>query len=175
METIYVKTGDEDYKRMAKFWGKIFLVNFVVGVVTGITLEFQFGTNWSNYSKYVGDIFGSLLAIEATLAFFLESTFIAVWAFGWNKLSAKFHALTIWLVAIASTLSALWILIANTWMQHPVGYITRHGRAELTDFIAVITNSFAIHEFIHTVSGAYILSGFLSWELVPVISCAKKT
>src|SRR5512137_214871 len=160
METIYVRTGDEDYKRMAKFWGKIFLVNFAVGVVTGITLEFQFGTNWSRYSRYVGDIFGSLLAIEASVAFFLESTFIAVWAFGWNKLSPKAHAVTIWLVAVASSLSAVWILIANAWMQHPVGYTIRNGRAELTDFIAVVTQPFAIHEIIHTVSAAYILSAF---------------
>src|SRR5512136_2907131 len=107
METIYVRTGDEEYRRMAKFWGKIFLINFAIGVVTGITLEFQFGTNWSRYSQYVGDIFGSLLAIEATVAFFLESTFIAVWALGWKKLSAKAHAVTIWLVAIASNVSAI--------------------------------------------------------------------
>src|SRR5512137_3014557 len=144
METIYVRTGDEDYKRMAKFWGKLFLINFAIGVVTGITLEFQFGTNWSRYSRYVGDIFGSLLAIEATVAFFLESTFLAVWIFGWNRLSPKAHAACIWLVAIASNLSALWILIANAWMQHPVGYIIRNGRAELTDFFAVITQSAAV-------------------------------
>ena len=161
METIYVRTGDEDYRRMAKFWGKIFLVNFAVGVVTGITLEFQFGTNWSRYSRYVGDVFGSLLAIEATLAFFLESTFIAVWAFSWNRLSPRFHAVTIWLVAFASNLSAVWILIANSWMQHPVGYILRHGRAEMHDFLAVVTQRFAIQQFLHTVSGAYILAGFV--------------
>jgi cytochrome d ubiquinol oxidase subunit I len=161
METIYVKTGDEDYRRMAKFWGKIFLVNFAVGVVTGITLEFQFGTNWSRYSRYVGDIFGSLLAIEATLAFFLESTFLAVWAFGWNRLSPRLHVVCIWLVAFASNLSALWILIANSWMQHPVGYVLRHGRAELGDFLAVITQKFALQQFLHTVSGAYILAGFV--------------
>ena len=107
METLYVRTGDEDYRRMAKFWGKIFLINFAVGVVTGITLEFQFGTNWSRYSKYVGDIFGSLLAIEATVAFFLESTFLAVWVFGWNRLSPRLHCLCIWLVAVASSLSRL--------------------------------------------------------------------
>ncbi len=159
-ETKYVSTGDEDYKRAAKFWGKLFLINFALGVVTGITLEFQFGTNWSAYSKYVGDIFGSLLAIEATLAFYLESTFIGVWVFTWNKVKPKTHALFIWLVALASNVSALWILIANGWMQHPVGYELRNGRAELTDFIAVITNKFAIYEFLHTVSGAYILSGF---------------
>ncbi|MFZ5447442.1 MAG: cytochrome ubiquinol oxidase subunit I [Thermodesulfobacteriota bacterium] len=160
METIYVRTGDDDYRRMAKFWGKIFLVNFAVGVVTGITLEFQFGTNWSRYSRYVGDIFGSLLAIEATLAFFLESTFLAVWAFGWNRLSPRLHALCIWLVAFASNLSALWILIANSWMQHPVGYVLRNGRAELSDFLAIVTQRFAIQQFLHTVSGAYILAGF---------------
>jgi cytochrome d ubiquinol oxidase subunit I len=159
-ETMYVKTGDEDYKRAAKFWGKLFLINFALGVVTGITLEFQFGTNWSSYSKYVGDIFGSLLAIEATLAFYLESTFIGVWIFTWNKVKPKTHALFIWLVAIASNISALWILIANGWMQHPVGYTMRNGRAELVDFWAVVTNKFAVLEFLHTVSGAYILSGF---------------
>ena len=160
METVYVRTGDEDYRRMAKFWGKIFIINFAVGVVTGITLEFQFGTNWSRYSKYVGDIFGSLLAIEATLAFFLESTFLAVWIFGWNRLSPKLHCVCIWLVAFASSLSALWILIANAWMQHPVGFVLRNGRAELSDFMAVVTQPFAFQIFFHTVSGAYILGGF---------------
>ena len=159
-ETIYVKTGDEEYKRMAKFWGKLFLINFALGIVTGITLEFQFGTNWSRYSQYVGDIFGSLLAIEATVAFFLESTFIAVWHFGWRRLSPKAHCITIWLVAVASNVSALWILLANGWMQHPVGYVIRNGRAELASFAAVVTNSFGWLEFLHTVSGAFILSGF---------------
>ena len=160
METIYVRGGDEDYRRMAKFWGKIFIINFAVGVVTGITLEFQFGTNWSRYSKYVGDIFGSLLAIEATLAFFLESTFLAVWIFGWKRLSPKLHCVCIWLVAFASILSAVWILIANAWMQHPVGFVLRNGRAELSDFVAVVTQPFAFQIFFHTVSGAYILAGF---------------
>jgi len=161
METKYVRSGDEEYRRMAKYWGKIFLVNFAVGIVTGITLEFQFGTNWSRYSRYVGDIFGSLLAIEATLAFFLESTFLAVWVFGWKRLSPRLHCACIWLVALASNLSALWILIANAWMQHPVGYVLRNGRAELSDFMAVITQPFAIQQFFHTVSGAYILAGFV--------------
>jgi cytochrome d ubiquinol oxidase subunit I len=160
METVYVRTGDEDYRRMARFWGKIFIINFAVGVVTGITLEFQFGTNWARYSKYVGDIFGSLLAIEATLAFFLESTFLAVWIFGWNRLSPKLHVLCIWLVAFASNLSALWILIANAWMQHPVGFVLKSGRAELSNFLAVVTQPFAFQIFFHTVSGAYILAGF---------------
>ena len=162
METKFARSGDEDYRRAARFWGKIFLINFAIGVVTGITLEFQFGTNWSRYSAYVGDIFGSLLAVEATVSFFLESTFIAVWAFGWKRLSPKAHATTIWLVAIASNVSAFWIITANAWMQHPVGYVINEaaGRAELVSFIDVITQRFAFLEFIHTVSGAYILSGF---------------
>ncbi len=158
-ETMYVKTGDEDYKRAAKFWGKLFLINFALGIVTGITLEFQFGTNWAQYSKYVGDVFGSLLAIEATVAFFLESTFIGVWIFTWDKISKKLHAICIWLVAIASNISALWILLANGWMQHPVGYVIRNGRAELASFWDVVTNSFGWMIFIHTLSGAYILAG----------------
>ncbi len=160
METRYVRTGDEDYRRQARFWGKIFLVNFALGVVTGITLEFQFGTNWSRYSKYVGDIFGSLLAIEATTSFFLESTFVAVWALTWDRLSPRLHCLTIWLVAAASNLSAIWILTANAWMQHPVGYVLRNGRAELENFWAIITQPFGWQIIFHTLTGAYILSGF---------------
>ncbi|MBA4367968.1 MAG: cytochrome ubiquinol oxidase subunit I [Desulfobacterium sp.] len=160
METKYVKTGDETYLKMTKFWGKIFLINFAVGVVTGITLEFQFGTNWSRYSAFVGDIFGSLLAIEASVAFFLESTLIGVWIFGWKKISKKAHAIIMWLVAAAGNLSAIWILMANGWMQHPVGYTIRNGRAELTDFMAVVTNKFAILEFFHTVSASILLSAF---------------
>ena len=159
-ETRYVKTGDEIYLRMTKFWGKLFLINFAVGIVTGITLEFQFGTNWSRYSSFVGDIFGSLLAIEATAAFFLESTLIGVWVFGWNRLSRKAHAVVMWLIAGASSLSALWILIANSWMQHPVGYAIKNGRAELMSFGAVIFQKWAILEFIHTISGAYIVGSF---------------
>jgi cytochrome d ubiquinol oxidase subunit I len=160
METKYVKTGEEVYLRMTKFWGKLFLINFALGVVTGITLEFQFGTNWSIYSAYVGDVFGSLLAIEASVAFFLESTFIGIWIFGWKKLSKRAHAVVIWLVAAASNISAIWILTANGWMQHPVGFAIRDGRAELVNFSAVIFNKFAILEIFHTVPGAYILSAF---------------
>jgi cytochrome bd ubiquinol oxidase subunit I len=160
METQYVRTKDEEYKRMAKFWGKLFVINFALGVVTGITLEFQFGTNWSRYSRYVGDIFGSLLAIEATVAFFLESTFIGLWIFGWNKLSPRVHAACIWLVAAASNISAYWMLAANSWMQHPVGYVIRNGRAELADFWAVVTQPYAVWMFLHVISGAYILTGF---------------
>jgi len=160
METKYARTGDETYLTMTKFWGKLFLINFALGVVTGITLEFQFGTNWSRYSAYVGDIFGSLLAIEATAAFFLESTFVGVWIFGWRKLSKKAHAVVIWLVAGATNLSAIWILTANSWMQHPVGFAMRNGRAELTDFAAVVFNKFGILAILHTLPAAYILSAF---------------
>ncbi len=159
METKYVKTGDEKYLAMTKFWGKFFLINFALGVVTGITLEFQFGTNWSRYSAFVGDIFGSLLAIEATAAFFLESTLIGVWIFGWKKLSKKAHAIVMWLIAAGSSLSAVWILIANSWMQHPVGYTIRNGRAELTDFFAVF-QKFALLQYLHTIAGAFVLSAF---------------
>ena len=171
METQYVRTGNEVYRKMAKFWGKIFLVNFALGVVTGITLEFQFGTNWSRYSAYVGDIFGSILAIEATAAFFLESTFIGVWHFGWDKLSPKAHAIVAWLVAGASNLSAIWILIANGFMQDPKGYVLRNGRAELEDFVAVITNKWAWLEFFHQIPAALCLAGFFlmgisAWHLL---------
>jgi cytochrome d ubiquinol oxidase subunit I len=171
METMYVRTGDKTYLSMTKFWGKLFLINFAVGVVTGITLEFQFGTNWSRYSEFVGDIFGSLLAIEASTSFFLESTLLGVWIFGWKKLSGKAHATVMWLVAFAGTLSSIWILLANGWMQHPVGYVMRNGRAELDSFWAVVTNPFGILEFFHTVSGAYVLSAFFvmgisAWHLL---------
>ena len=160
MESRYVRTGDETYLRMTRFWGKLFLINFALGVVTGITLEFQFGTNWSRYSAFVGDIFGSLLAIEASVAFFLESILIGVWIFGWRKLSPRAHATVMWMVAGAGNISALWILIANGWMQQPVGYVLRNGRAELNDFAAVVFNKFAILEFLHTVPAAFVLSAF---------------
>ncbi|MDY6821596.1 MAG: cytochrome ubiquinol oxidase subunit I [Deferribacterota bacterium] len=160
METIYVKTGNEMYKSMAKFWGKIFLANFAIGVVTGITLEFQFGMNWAEYSRFVGDIFGAPLAIEATVAFFLESTFLGMWIFGWDKLSKKAHLFSIWMVALGSNLSALWILIANAWMQNPVGYTLRNSRAEMIDFAAVVFSPYAWTKFIHTVLSGYTIAAF---------------
>lgn len=160
METRYVRTGDTTYLDMAKFWGKLFLINFALGVVTGITMEFQFGMNWSEYSRYVGDIFGAPLAIEATLAFFLESTFIGLWVFGWNRVSKKTHALAIWLVAIATNLSALFILLANGWMQKPVGYVLRNNRAEMVDFGALLTNSYGWLKFTHTLMSGYVLAAF---------------
>jgi cytochrome d ubiquinol oxidase subunit I len=160
METRYVITGDETYLKMTKFWGKLFLVNFALGVVTGITMEFQFGMNWAEYSRYVGDIFGAPLAIEATVAFFLESVFIGLWIFGWDKVSKGVHALSIWIVAFATNLSALWILLANGWMQHPVGYVLRNGRAEMVDFMALLTNKYGILKFLHTVLSGYMVAAF---------------
>ncbi|WP_298439714.1 cytochrome ubiquinol oxidase subunit I [Geobacter sp.] len=171
METRYVISGDETWLKMAKFWGKLFLINFALGVVTGITLEFQFGMNWAEYSKYVGDIFGAPLAIEATVAFFMESVFIGVWIFGWNKVSKTFHAVSIWLVAIATNLSALWILLANGWMQHPVGYVLRNGRAEMVDFMAMVTNPYGLLKFGHQIVSGYTVAAFFvmgisAWHLL---------
>lgn len=160
METRYARTGEEVYLRMTKFWGKLFLINFALGVVTGITLEFQFGTNWSRYSEYVGDVFGSLLAIEASVAFFLESTFIGIWIFGWKKMSAKAHAGVMWLVAAAGNLSGIWILTANGFMQNPVGYTIRNGRAELTDFFAVLFNYHGILEILHVLPSGLVVAAF---------------
>ncbi len=160
METLYVVTGKDVYKRMTKFWGKLFLINFAMGVVTGIVMEFQFGMNWSEYSRFVGDIFGAPLAIEALLAFFLESTFIGLWIFGWDKLSPRLHLATIWLVALGSNISALWILIANSFMQQPVGYTLRNGRAEMTDFFALITNPHVGVQFPHVITSAMATAAF---------------
>ncbi len=160
MESRYVASGDETYLKMTKFWGKLFLINFALGVVTGLTMEFQFGMNWAQYSKYVGDIFGVPLAIEATVAFFLESTFIGLWIFGWNRVSKKVHAAAIWIVAFATNLSALWILLANGWMQHPVGHVIRNGRAELVDFAAFLTNGYSWLKFFHTILAGYVIAAF---------------
>jgi cytochrome d ubiquinol oxidase subunit I len=160
METRYVSTNNGMYLKMAKFWGKLFLINFALGIVTGLTLEFQFGMNWAEYSKYVGDIFGAPLAIEATATFSLESTFIGLWIFGWNRVSKKLHVFSIWIVAIAANLSALWILLANGWMQNPVGYALKDGRAELVDFMALVSNPFGWTKFFHTIFSGYILAAF---------------
>ncbi|NTW12204.1 MAG: cytochrome ubiquinol oxidase subunit I [Anaerolineales bacterium] len=163
MQTRYYQTRDEEYRKMAKFWGKLFLINFAIGVVTGIVQEFQFGMNWSEYSRYVGDIFGAPLAIEALLAFFLESTFLGVWIFGEGRVPEKVHLASIWLVAIGSNLSALWILLANGWMQHPVGYVINeaNGRAELVDFFALIGNPKGWMFFWHTISSGLATAAFL--------------
>ena len=160
METMYVRTGNELYKRMTKFWGKLFLINFAMGVVTGIVMEFQFGMNWSEYSRFVGDIFGAPLAIEALLAFFLESTFLGIWIFGWDRLSPRMHAATIWMVAIGSNLSAFWILIANSFMQEPVGYAIENGRAVMTSFFALLSNPHLWVQFPHVISSGLTTAAF---------------
>jgi cytochrome d ubiquinol oxidase subunit I len=171
METIYLRTGDETWKRMTKFLGKLFLINFAMGIVTGIVQEFQFGMNWSEYSRMVGDIFGAPLAIEALLAFFLESTFLGIWIFGWDKLSKGLHAATIWLVAIGANLSAFWILVANSFMQSPTGYIEENGRLVMQDFSALLTNPYVWGQFPHTVfagftTGAFFIIGISAFHLL---------
>lgn len=170
METIYLRTGDETWKRMTKFWGKLFLINFAMGIVTGIVQEFQFGMNWSEYSRMVGDIFGAPLAIEALLAFFLESTFLGIWIFGWDRLSKGLHAATIWLVALGSNLSAFWILVANSFMQSPVGFVEENGRLVMRDFSALLTNPYVWGQFPHTVfsgftTGAFFVLGISAYHL----------
>ena len=171
LETMYVRTGDETYKKMTKFWGKLFLINFAMGVVTGIVQEFQFGMNWSEYSRFMGDIFGAPLAIEALLAFYLESIFIGVWIFGWDKISKPLHAVVMWLVAIGSNISALWILVANSFMQQPVGYVLRNGRAEMDDFFALLTNGHVWVQWPHVFFSAVATAGFFvagisAWHLL---------
>lgn len=173
METVYYKTGDEFWKRTTKFWMKIFGINFAIGVATGIILEFEFGTNWSNYSWFVGDIFGAPLAIEGIMAFFMEATFIAVMFFGWDKVSKRFHLASTWLVTLGATLSALWILVANAWMQYPVGmqFNPDSTRNEMFDFWAVALSPVAINKFFHTVFsgwmlGAIFVLGVSSWYLI---------
>ncbi len=160
METMYVVTRNDTYKSMTKFWGKLFLINFAVGVVTGILQEFQFGMNWSNYSRFVGDVFGAPLAIESLAAFFLESTFLGVWLFGWDKVSRSVHLASIWLVAIGSNISGFWILTANAFMQRPVGYAIRNGHAEMSSFLALITSRQVWLEFPHVIFGAYATGAF---------------
>jgi len=161
LQTAWVRTGKAEYLRATKFFGKLFLINFAMGVVTGIVQEFQFGMNWSNYSRFVGDIFGAPLAIEGLLAFFLESTFLGVWIFGWDRLPKKMHLATIWLAATGTLLSAYFILAANSFMQHPVGYTLNEktGRAELTDIFAVLTQNTALVTFFHTITSAFLVSG----------------
>lgn len=173
MESVYVMTGKQVYKDMTQFWGKLFGINFALGVTTGLTMEFQFGTNWAYYSHYVGDIFGAPLAIEGLMAFFLESTFIGLFFFGWDRLTRVQHLTVTWLVALGSNLSALWILIANGWMQNPVGaeFNFETMRMELTDFGALLFNPVAQVKFVHTVAAGYVTGAIFvlaisSWYLL---------
>lgn len=159
METIYVKTGNIVWKEITKFWMTLFAINFAIGLATGIIMEFEFGTNWSNYSWIVGDIFGAPLAIEGLMAFFMESTFFAIMFFGWNKVSKKMHLLSTWLVAIGSNLSALWILLANGWMQHPVGMVFNpdSARFEMNNFWDIVFNPVGYSKFLHTIGSGYVM------------------
>lgn len=173
METKYVRTGDEFWKRTTKFWMKLFGINFAIGVATGIILEFEFGTNWSNYSYFVGDIFGAPLAIEGIFAFFMESTFIAIMFFGWKKVGKKTHLAATWLTAIGASLSAVWILVANAWMQSPVGmeFNPATARNEMVDFWAVVFSPVAVNKFFHTITSAFVLAsvfvvGVSAWYLL---------
>jgi cytochrome d ubiquinol oxidase subunit I len=170
LQTAWHLTGDEVWKRLTKFWGKLFLINFAMGVVTGIVQEFQFGMNWSEYSRFVGDVFGAPLAIEALVAFFLESTFLGLWIFGWDKLPKKAHLAAIWLVAIGSNLSAFWILVANSFMQQPMGHALRNGRAEMESFWALVSNPHVFVQFPHVLTGAMVTGAFFvlaisAWHL----------
>ena len=173
METLYVRTGNEFWKRTAKFWMKLFGINFAIGVATGLILEFQFGTNWSNYSWFVGDIFGAPLAIEGILAFFMEATFVAVMFFGWHKVSKGFHLASTWLTGLGATISAWWILVANSWMQYPVGmeFNPETMRNEMVDFMAVAFSPVAVVKFFHTVLSSWMLGaafviGVSAWYLI---------
>ena len=173
METLYVRSGNSAYKRMAQFWGKLFMINFAMGVVTGIVQEFQFGMNWSEYSRFVGDVFGAPLAVEALVAFFLESTFLGFWLFGWDRVDKRLHLASIWAAVIGANLSALWILIANAFMQHPVGYTVNPetGYLQLVDFFALIGNPKAWVMFSHTIfagvaTGAFFIMGISAYHLI---------
>ncbi len=171
-QTLHYRTGREVYGRMTQFWGRLMLISFAIGVVTGIVQEFQFGMNWSDYSRYVGDIFGAPLAMEGLAAFFLESTFVGLWLFGRGKISPKLHLLSIWCLAFGTSLSAYFILAANSWMQHPVGYkLGAAGKPEMTSIFAVLTNSTALYAYAHTILGALTTAGMLAlavcaWHLL---------
>jgi len=173
METKYLLSGDEEWKKMTRFWMKIFAVNFVIGVATGIILEFEFGTNWSNYSWFVGDIFGAPLATEGILAFFLEATFFSVMYFGWDKVSKRLHLVSTWLTAIGAGISAFWILVANAWMQYPVGmkFNPLTARNEMNNFWDVVFSPVALNKFFHTVTSCFVMGsvvviGICCWYLL---------
>lgn len=180
MQTIWVRTGNERWLRLTKFFGKLLLINFAIGVATGIVQEFQFGMNWSEYSRFVGDVFGAPLAMEALAAFFVESTFLGLWIFGWDKLPKKVHLATIWAVALSTNLSAFFILAANSWMQHPVGAVWNEatGRAEMNDIGAVLTNSTLWAAFPHTISAAFVTAGTFvagigAWWMVRLVRAGQ--
>ena len=179
METMYVRTKNPAYKKMTKFWGNIFLLSFAVGVVTGLIQEFQFGMNWSDYSRFMGDIFGAPLAFEALLSFFIESTFIGLWVFTWDRVKKGLHLFFIWMIVFGTMTSALWILTANSFMQHPVGFAIRNGRAEMVNFGALLSNPQLIYELGHVLmgallTGATIIAGLTAFQLLKKRSLSKE-
>src|SRR5262245_27603925 len=171
MQTLWHRTGDEAWLRLTRFFGTLFLINFAIGVATGLVQEFEFGMNWSVYAKFVGNVFGAPLAIEGLAAFFLESTFLGLWSFGWNRLPPRIHLATLWVVVLGSWLSAYFILVANSWMQHPVGYKIVNGQAQLTSVWALLSNGFALRAFLHTILaglifGSIIMLGICCWHFL---------
>src|SRR5438552_4202872 len=160
MEGIYLRTGDDVYHRMTKFWSRVFAVNFAMGVATGIVMEFQFGTNWAAFSRYVGDVFGSALAAEGIFAFFLESGFLAVLVFGWDRVGKKMHFFATVMVALGSIFSSVWIVVANSWMHTPAGFEVQGGRAVITDFWAMVFSPSSMDRLVHVVLGAFILGSY---------------
>ena len=168
LEALYLKTKDKEYEHAAKFWTKIFAVNFVLGVATGIVMEFQFGTNWSTYARFVGDVFGSALAAEGIFAFFLESGFLAVLVFGWDKVTPRVHFFSACMVALGAVFSSIWIIVANSWQQTPAGFHIVNGRAEITDFWALVFNPSSMLRLGHVLIGAYLLAAFPGTRIVPV-------
>ena len=171
MQTIWHRNGDEAWLRLTRFFGTLLLINFAIGVATGLVQEFEIGMNWSQYSKFVGGVFGAPLAIEGLAAFFLEATFLGLWIFGWNRLSKRVHLATIWLAAIGTWLSAYFILVANSWMQHPVGYKITNGKAELTDVWSLLSNSFALRAYLHVLlagltTASIVIFGICCWHFL---------
>ena len=171
MQTLWHRTGDEAWLRLTRFFGTLFLINFAIGVATGLVQEFEFGMNWSVYSKFVGNVFGAPLAIEGLAAFFLESTFLGLWIFGWNRLSPRLHLATLWIAVLGTWLSAYFILVANSWMQHPVGYKIVNGEAQLTSVWALLSNGFALRAYLHTmlaglIFGAIVVLGVCCWHFL---------
>ena len=171
MQTVWYRTGDEAWLRLTRFFGTLFLINFAIGVATGLVQEFEFGMNWSVYSKFVGNVFGAPLAIEGLAAFFLESTFLGLWVFGWNRLSRRLHLATLWIAVLGTWLSAYFILVANSWMQHPVGYKIVNGNAQLTSVWALLSNGFALRAYLHTILagvifGSIVMLGVCCWHFL---------
>ena len=171
MQTLWYRSGDEAWLRLTRFFGTLLLINFAIGVATGLVQEFEFGMNWSVYSKFVGNVFGAPLAIEGLAAFMLESTFLGLWIFGWNRLSPRVHLATIWIAVLGSWLSAYFILVANSWMQHPVGYKIVNGEAQLTSVWALLSNNFALRAYLHTmlaglIFGSIVMLGICCWHFL---------